>query len=143
MNTRLYLFFASFLAIMAVSASAQNVLENKIYRVTAYKLGDNRITSTSNYAEVIPPVSIYIPNAFTPNGDGLNDSFGVKGEGIRDYHLYIYNRWGVMIWESANPHQTWDGIYEGRPAEQGVYVYKLLAKGYGEKGKVGSVTLVY
>ena len=47
---------------------AQNVLDNKIYRVTGYKKGDTTIRSTSNYAEVIPPLSIYIPSAFTPNG---------------------------------------------------------------------------
>ncbi len=129
--------------LVARVAMAQDVLPNKVYRVTAYKRAETSISSTSNYAEVIPPVSIYIPNAFTPNGDGLNDTFGVKGEGIRDYHLYVYDRWGTVIWESANPNQQWDGIYQGRPAEAGVYVYQLFAFGVSKKGKSGSVTLVY
>lgn len=127
----------------AGSLQAQDILPNKVYRVTAYKLGENHVTSMSNYAEVIPPVSIYIPNAFTPNGDGMNDLFGVKGEGIRDYHLYIYNRWGEMIWETTNPHHQWDGKYQGQMAETGVYVYLLYAQGLPKKGKTGSVTLVY
>jgi gliding motility-associated-like protein len=128
---------------MMFSAAAQNVLDNKVYRVTAYKRGNNLITSTSNYAEVIPPLSVYIPSAFTPNGDGLNDTFGIKGEGIRDYHIYIYNRWGEVVFESSNPRQQWDGIYQGNPAEQGCYVYKVYANGFDGKGKTGMVTLLY
>lgn len=142
MNTHFLRSLTLFL-LFAGSVFAQDVLPNKVYRVTAYKRGNNAITSMSNYAEVIPPVSIYIPNAFTPNGDGLNDAFGVKGEGIRDYHLYIYNRWGEMIWDSNNPHATWDGKYNGQMAETGVYVYLLYAQGLPKKGKTGSVTLVY
>lgn len=124
-------------------AEAQNVLDNKVYRVTGYKRGDNTIKSVSNYAEVIPPLSIYIPSAFTPNGDGLNDTFGVKGEGIQDYHLIIYNRWGVVLFESTNAKKQWDGVYEGNPVETGTYVYLLFAKGIESKGKSGVVNVVY
>lgn len=121
---------------------AQNVLDNKVYRVTAIQRGNNSITSMSNYTEVIPPLSIYIPNAFTPNGDGINDAFGVKGEGIRNYHLYVYNRWGEVVFESTNPKQQWDGNYAGNPVEQGVYVYQVFASGLGKNSRTGSVTLV-
>ncbi len=121
---------------------AQDVLDNKIYRVTAYKNGNNQITSTSNYAEVIPPLNIYIPNAFTPNGDGMNDTFGVKGEGIRNFRLYIYNRWGEKIFETTNPKQQWDGYYNGQPVEQGTYVVQVFAYGLSKKASNASVTLV-
>ena len=114
-----------------------------MYRVTAYKSGNNTIASTSNYAEVIPPVSIYIPSAFTPNGDGINDTFGVKGEGISDFHIYIYDRWGEVIFESTNPRTQWDGKFKGKSVENGTYVYQLFAAGYSGKGKTGAVTLVY
>jgi len=140
---RKFLFLAGFFLGSASLLKAQNIAENKVYRVTALKNGDNTITSTSNYAEIIPPLHIYIPSAFTPNGDGLNDTFGVKGEGIKNYHLYIYNRWGEIIFESTNPRQQWDGRCDGKPAEQGTYVYQLFALGTGTKGKTGSVTLVY
>jgi gliding motility-associated-like protein len=123
-------------------SSGQNILENKVYRVTAIKRGENSITSTSNYAEVIPPLSIFIPNAFTPNGDGINDQFGVKGEGIKNYHLYIYDRWGEVIFESSNPRQQWDGNYEGKPAQEGTYVVQLYAYGLEKGSKTASVTLV-
>ena len=143
MNTIFKRFFMAGFLLWSTTLFAQDILPNKVYRVTAYKRGDVFVQSTSNYAEVIPPVSIYIPNAFTPNGDGLNDTFGVKGEGIRDYHLYIYDRWGNVIWDSANPHQTWDGKFQGNMAQSGVYVYQLFASGLPKKGKTGSVTLVY
>src|SRR6185295_2220503 len=102
------------------SLFAQNILENKMYRVTAYKSGNNNIVSTSNYAEVIPPLSVFIPNAFTPNGDGINDTFGVKGEGIKNFVMRVYDRWGEVIFESENAKQQWDGTYKGKPAQSDV-----------------------
>ncbi len=129
-------------ALLSNSLCAQNVLDNKTYRVTAYKNGNHNIISTSNYAEVIPPLSVFIPDAFTPNGDGLNDSFGVKGEGIQNFTLSIFNRWGEEVFESTNPKQQWDGMYKGKPAEGGTYVYRFLAAGKGSKIKTGSVALI-
>ncbi len=137
-----FLFLLILVFTWVCSISAQDVLENKIYKVTAYKNGNNQITSTSNYAEVIPPVNIYIPNAFTPNGDGINDTFGVKGEGIKNFHLYIYNRWGEKIFETTNPRQQWDGLYAGQPAEQGSYVVQVYAYGLAKSARNASVTLV-
>lgn len=122
---------------------AQNIVDNSVYRVTAYKQGNNTVTSTSNYAEIIPPLNLYIPSAFTPNGDGLNDTFGVKGEGINNYHIYIYNRWGEVVFESTNPKQTWDGKFKGNNSETGTYVYQLFAEGLSKKGKTGIVSVVY
>ena len=98
------IFILTTLSLMgSIALQAQNVLDNKTYRVTALQRGNNSITSMSNYAEVIPPLSIYIQNAFTPNGDGMNDVFGVKGEGIRIFHLYVYDRWSEVVFESTNP----------------------------------------
>ena len=144
MNTLIRIITAgAILLSLAASTQAQNVLDNKIYRVTGYQRGNNTIHSTSNYAEVIPPLSIYIPSAFTPNGDGINDMFGIKGEGIQDYHILIYNRWGTVIFESENAKNQWDGKYQGQPVETGTYVVQVFAKGLESKGKVGAVTVVY
>jgi gliding motility-associated-like protein len=121
---------------------AQNVVDNKTYRVTAYKTGNNTVLSTSNYTEVIPPLSIFIPNAFTPNGDGINDTFGVKGEGIKNFTMRIYNRWGEVVFESRSPKQQWDGTSHGKPAQSDVYVYQFTAVGEKSETKSGSVTLV-
>lgn len=142
MNTKTLTFILTVILISIQGIQAQNITDNKVYRVTAYKNGNNNIYSVSNYAEVIPPLSIYIPSAFTPNNDGINDTFGVKGEGIKNFHIYIYNRWGELLFESTNPKQQWDGSFKGRKSEQGTYVYKLLASGL-DKEKTGVVSLIY
>jgi gliding motility-associated-like protein len=119
------------------------------YRVTAYQKGNDQITSMSNEAAIIPAAVLYVPNAFTPNGDGLNDTFACVGEGITEFDLQIFNRWGELIFESNDMKVQWDGSYKNEVAPIGVYVYKIIAKGPGINGKSkkqiyenGSVTLV-
>jgi gliding motility-associated-like protein len=119
------------------------------YRVSAYKNGNGQVISLSNEVEIIPAALLYIPNAFTPNGDGLNDTFGGKGEGITDYNLQIFNRWGNLIFESNDMKNQWDGNYHNEIAPIGVYVYKISAKGPSANGRSknlinekGNVTLV-
>ena len=114
----------------------------KVYRVTAYKKNNTAIMSTSNYAKVEPLMNVYIPNAFTPNGDGINDTFGVKGEGAFAFSLVVFNRWGEKVFESTNPNQQWDGTYKNQPVQQGEYVYQLMADGKNYKGQTGVITLV-
>ena len=121
---------------------AQNVLDNKVYRVTGYKNSNHSVVSISNYVEIVPPISMFIPDAFTPNGDGINDLFGVKGEGLQNFSMRIFNRWGELVFESHNPRQQWDGNYEGKPVQTDTYVYQLIASGLGSKEKTGSVTLI-
>ena len=73
---------------------------------------------------------VYVPNAFTPNSDGLNDIFQPKGFGIVKYNLYIFDRWGELVFTSSEFRKGWDGTIKGNPkiAEQGVYTYKILVK---------------
>ena len=139
---RKIIFFFSLFLSQAVTSKAQNIVDNKVYRVTAFKNGSTTINSTSNYAEIAPPLSMYIPSAFTPNGDGINDVFGVKGQGIKDFQILVYNRWGEVIFESNEARKQWDGKYNGNPVEQGTYVYKLFASGE-KKAKTGAVTVIY
>lgn len=67
-----------------------------------------------------------IPTAFTPNGDGLNDVFGITGNGVKKFSVSIYNRWGSLIFNSNNINVSWDGKINGQPAEPGLYVYKTF-----------------
>lgn len=129
---------------------AQNTseTENK-YRVTAYQKGKNMIVSVSNEVKTTPAAVLYIPNAFTPNGDGLNETFGPKGEGITEFNMQIFDRWGTLIFESNDLTIQWDGYIHEEKAPVGVYVYKISAKGQGDEinnkkmiSETGKVTLV-
>ncbi len=79
--------------------------------------------------DVIPDVRYFMPNAFSPNRDGLNDFFVGNGilVGIKSFEMHIYNRWGELIYESNDPEKGWDGTYAGSNdiAPPGVYTYLL------------------
>lgn len=78
------------------------------------------------YTIIVEPVfTFYIPDAFTPNSDGVNEQFLGTGTGIREYHMAIYNRWGDLIYETGNPEAGWDGTFLGAPVEQAEYVYRF------------------
>jgi gliding motility-associated-like protein len=80
---------------------------------------------------------LYIPNAFTPNGDGKNDKFIISGYNkCLLYHLTIFNRWGEKIFESNDITKPWDGYLNGRPVEEGSYVYLLTGGGNEILGQV-------
>jgi gliding motility-associated-like protein len=69
--------------------------------------------------------SIYIPNIFTPNGDGMNDYFEVKVTGAKHFHLRVFNRWGEMLFESTDPKKMWNGGKQDYYAPDGVYFWTL------------------
>lgn len=86
--------------------------------------------------------SLYIPNAFTLNNDGINDVFMPKGTGIKNYNMMIFNRWGQEIFETNDLNTGWDGKYNGAVCPQDVYLYKISYvseednKAYSSIGKV-------
>lgn len=79
------------------------------------------------WVDVVPENTFHLPNAFSPNGDGLNETFkGVGlGPGFQTYHLRILNRWGQLVFESHDPEVGWNGRYQntGKSAQIGVYTY--------------------
>lgn len=102
------------------------------------------IDSVSTQVYVIEKLSIEIPNSFTPNADGFNDQFIIKNTGINLLECSIFNRWGAKITELKSPGATWDGLYNGKSAPDGVYFYVLKATAFnGEQlEKKGSITLI-
>lgn len=69
-----------------------------------------------------------LPNAFSPNGDGLNDVYGPvirDGCPVKKYQLKIYNRWGQLVFNAMQPKDRWDGMIHGKPADAGTYTYQL------------------
>lgn len=114
------------------------------YRVTDFESGGNQCDSRSNVTCVQLGPVLFAPNAFTPNGDGLNDEFLLKGWFIEQFHIVIYNRWGELVYEGRDLYRGWDGTFHGKAAQEEVYVFYATA--WGNDGskmvKKGTVTLL-
>ena len=80
---------------------------------------------TSSEVIIHPDFAVYAPSAFTPNGDGKNDDFEVKGVGIKTYNLQVYSRWGELIYESNSLEDKWDGKYNGTLVPPTTYAYTI------------------
>lgn len=71
--------------------------------------------------------SLFVPNTFTPNGDGWNDGFGAWGKDLREVELLVFNRWGELIWSTTQLDGRWDGTYHGVDSPIDTYVWKVKA----------------
>jgi gliding motility-associated-like protein len=105
------------------------------------------IDSVVKYIEIREDFNVFIPNTFTPNGDGNNDVFNVKGLGLKvtGFSMELFDRWGHSMFSTKDIAKGWDGTVKGQPAQDGVYIYKILAvgaNGEGRKEYVGHVTLM-
>lgn len=88
--------------------------------------------------------SLFIPNAFTPNGDGLNDQLCLRSEWVTAFELRIFSRWGEQVYESHDVNACWDGTYHGQPCMPGVYTYycKISCEAGQEAVFKGDITLI-
>jgi gliding motility-associated-like protein len=92
---------------------------------------------------VRPYFPVYIPNTISPNGDGLNDVFLVVGENLTGFNLQIFNRWGVLIFETNNPNEPWIGGYEDYFVSNDVYTWKLSFDSLERRQElIGHVTVI-
>lgn len=100
--------------------------------------------TTVQLLHIDPVTFIYIPNAFTPNGNGLNDGFTAKGIGIEQFDMTIFDRWGNQLYYTARIDEPWNGIYKGAECPADSYVYRInIVDVKGESRKYfGNVTLV-
>jgi gliding motility-associated-like protein len=81
-----------------------------------------------------PETLIFVPNAFTPDGDGKNEIFFATAVGIKEFSFKIFNRWGEVLFETTDPSTGWDGMHpNGKEAIQGVYTWTVFAKGQNDK----------
>lgn len=87
---------------------------------------------------------IFIPNAFSPDGDGNNDILYVRGIFIEDLQLLIFDRWGNLVFETRSQENGWDGTYKERKLDPGVYAYYLKITCYNQMlfTKKGNITLI-
>ncbi|MFM9944304.1 MAG: PKD domain-containing protein, partial [Bacteroidia bacterium] len=117
------------------------------YRVIGYKNminGKRQVFSISN--EDCAPVRsrIFAANAFTINGDNINETFDIKGLYIRDYNIKIFTRWGELIFESNDMNVDWDGYYNGQLCQMDAYIWIIKAIGVDDVNwpLKGTVTIV-
>lgn len=113
------------------------------YVVTGYIDGCNA-SDTITIIVSKPPIFFYAPNSFTPNNDGINDIFYFYGEGIKEFEVQIFDRWGELLFESIDIDQGWNGIYKGKEVQMDVYVYKVKLKSFENEyfREIGSINII-
>ena len=125
------------------TTSAQSVYIMQIVK-NAYSCSDSIIKQII----IKPAYTIYIPNAFTPNSDGLNDQFKAVGFGIAQFKLQVFDRWGALVFESNDINSSWDGSINGKgdseSTKQEVFVWKASVVDVLKENHqmVGHVTLL-
>ncbi len=89
-------------------------------------------------------MQLEIPTAFSPNGDGLNDTYGLNPRGVEKFELVVYNRLGEILFRTTDPSHRWDGSHRGQPLETGVYAYELKAISTSRQSlsRKGTITLI-
>ena len=85
-------------------------------------------TLTAQNINVVANPDVFIPNTFTPNDDGHNDVFKIRGPQYAIFYFAVYNRWGELVFETTDPLQGWDGMYKGAKADPGAFGYYVKAK---------------
>lgn len=116
------------------------------YCVTMMEMDEHGCTDTvTNCLVVEPQFNLYIPSAFTPNGDSKNPTFEPKGDYIKSFEMYIFDRWGMQLYHTTDINKGWDGsVGSSGTAQEDTYVYKILVT--DSEGKqhtyIGNVTLL-
>tara|TARA_R110002012_G_C11677346_1_gene614096 strand:- start:8255 stop:10180 length:1926 start_codon:yes stop_codon:yes gene_type:complete len=111
---------------------AQSVDQLAFYQVEAHS--ESGLIAYSNLLRYKIPSSFFVPSAFSPNGDALNEEITVVGKFIDEVEFSIYNRWGTLIFRSNTLGSGWDGFLPTRPAPEGTYTYTVRVKDeYGEE----------
>lgn len=101
-----------------------------LYDVDLYVTSEFGCTdSIIKQVEVVPEVTLFVPNAFTPDDDMFNEEWRpyIDGIDIMDFQLIIYNRWGEVMWESYDPSAAWNGTYGGQKVKEGTYIWRIKA----------------
>lgn len=101
----------------------------KCYKIIADEKDGNLQLSASNiYCLPLKPI-LFIPSAFSPNGDGVNDTWKISYKGIKEANIKIFNRWGENVYQYTNEKPEWDGKYKGLFVPNGTYFYQIEATG--------------
>ncbi len=113
------------------------------YRIKATKIGSDSVTWSNDVCFDFDP-TLFIPNAFSPNGDDFNNTFIMKGGALKSVEISIFNRWGEKLFVGNSLNANWDGTYKGKDQPQDVYMYYCNYIGFdGRKYSTkGTITLL-
>ncbi len=122
--------------------SEQGGILNYVVKVIAN--GNENIISYSNYAAVSFEPTLYVPEVFSPNNDGINDEIVLTGKYIASIEIVIYNRWGEPVHQSNDMQRAWDGLINGSEAPIGNYAYTITFQGNkgDQKKQKGIIALI-
>jgi gliding motility-associated-like protein len=97
------------------------------------------------FITLLPKIELFVPSAFTPNGDEHNDLLVIKGEFIKTFQMDVVNRWGEVLFISHSIKKYWDGKYEGKEVMQGTYYYNITILGKDNNSFVrqGTIEVIY
>ena len=114
------------------------------YAVTLTAINGICSSTITQTLTIDPETFIYIPSAFTPNGNRRNDGFTAKGVGVEQFEMSIFDRWGKRLFYSTNMSESWDGTYDGKELPNDTYVYQIeIVNAKDERQSfTGSVTLM-
>jgi gliding motility-associated-like protein len=117
------------------TSSTIDIDEENTYTVTVTD-ENNCIGTDSILVSDVCPTFVFVPNAFSPNFDGINDKFEVQGRNILSLKMSIYDRWGELIFYSNEMDASWDGTFRNQALPDGIYVYVIEVEGYDFSGAI-------
>jgi len=129
----------------SVNSSSGASLNNPDYMMTKPAVSNfNHDVFALIMKDSVIPTEVYIPNTFSPNGDGFNDVLYIRGETIAVFEFKLYNRWGEKIFETTKQSIGWDGTQKGIDLDPGVFVYQLIYTNTNTQQKQisGNITLI-
>lgn len=130
----------------ATTSSVSSQTYNNAGTYTVYLTASNGTCSDNDYVVITvlnEGPTLYVPNAFTPNGDSINDVFLVGATNIKEFNIMIFDRWGLKMFESSDILKGWDGKVNGKEVADGTYFHLIIAKDIDNKEirKQGTITL--
>ena len=99
--------------------------------VMTFKDDNGCVISDSLWVRVEPEVRFWVPNAFTPDGDRINDTWGPQAFGFSEYEIWVFDRWGKLMFHSTDPFEKWNGTPKNQGNQEpvrGVYSYRIVAR---------------
>ena len=132
---------AEFVSCVSCQTTTTSPNQNMVFTVS---YTDENGCSASDQVEVRYDPFLYIPNTFTPDGNEHNNEFRVIGGNIMSFELWIYNRWGELLYTITSYDDYWDGTYNGIMCQDGTYTWKIRYYdfGYNEFVQTGHVNLI-